>query len=225
MRLFKDLYVYPWTTFEENNCNTIFIDGGLPTLIDPGHSHLFHHLVEAMAKDGKSIADVRMVLCTHSHPDHIEAIDRFDDKVVKGIGREEYRFLYNGGKELYIATGCQLPKSVFKIFLKNGIIRIGEKTFRVFVTPGHSPGSISLFWEEERVLISGDTVFYMGVGRVDLPGGDPGWLEKSIRMLAGIHAEYLITGHGQLLRGEEGIKMNFKLIMDEFVSIFKEEAL
>ncbi len=67
MRLFKDFYVYPWTSYQENNCNTIFIDGPVPTLIDPGHSHLFSNIIEGMAKDGKSADAIKLIICTHGH--------------------------------------------------------------------------------------------------------------------------------------------------------------
>ena len=73
MRLTDDLYVYPWTSYRENNCNTVLIDGQIPTLVDPGHMHLFNHVVSGMGMDGKSADRVKCVLCTHSHPDHIEA--------------------------------------------------------------------------------------------------------------------------------------------------------
>lgn len=216
MKIFDDFYVYPWTSYEANNCNTIFIDGEVPTLIDPGHAHLFKHVMEGMMRDGKSPDKVSLVLCTHGHPDHMEGIQLFDNEVIKGIGKTEYEYLTNGGKELYLMTGCQMPTKPFQIILKEGIIKLGYKTLRVINTPGHSPGSICLFWEEEKVLISGDTVFYMGVGRTDLPGGDQKVLGESVKMLSGLETEYLIPGHGEMLRGEEGIKQNFSLILREF---------
>jgi hydroxyacylglutathione hydrolase len=216
MRLLNDFYIYPWTSFQENNCNTIFIDGDIPVIIDPGHIHLFDHVNEGMARDGKSIDSVKCLLCTHSHPDHIEAIDRFDGNVVKGIGRIEYEYLNNGGKELFIATGSQITKTSFKIFLKPGAIRLGNKTFRVIHTPGHSPGSICLYWEDEKVLISGDTIFYMGVGRTDLPGGDIESLARSIKELSRLPIDFLIPGHGEIVRGKKAIRENFSVILGEF---------
>jgi glyoxylase-like metal-dependent hydrolase (beta-lactamase superfamily II) len=93
---------------------------------------------------------------------------------------------------------------------------VGDRTFRVIFTPGHSPGSICLHWEEKKVLISGDTVFYMGVGRTDLFGGNIEALAKSIERLSKLDIEYLIPGHGEMLKGKTAINKNFKLILDEF---------
>jgi hydroxyacylglutathione hydrolase len=216
MKVFEDFYAYPWVSYQENNCNTVFIDGKVPVLIDPGHTHLFDQVVQGMARDGKSVETVKMVLCTHGHPDHIEAIDRFDDSVIKAISKEEYDYLNNGYRELFLATGCQSPARSFKVFLKEGRIRIGDKTFRIFLTPGHAPGAVCLYWEEMKVLFSGDTIFYMGVGRTDLYGGDMAQLHESIRRLSELDVEYLIPGHGEMVQGKKTIEKNFKAILDQY---------
>ena len=216
MKVFDDFYAYPWVSYQENNCNTVFIDGKVPILIDPGHSHLFDNVVQGMARDGKSVETVKMVLCTHGHPDHIEALDRFDESVIKAISKEEYGYLNNGYRELYLATGCQSPARSFKVFLKEGKIQVGDKTFRVFLTPGHAPGAVCLYWEEKKVLFSGDTVFYMGVGRTDLYGGDMELLGRSIMRLSELDVEYLIPGHGEMVQGRGTIEKNFKAILSEY---------
>lgn len=218
MKIIDKLYVYPWLSYQENNCNTIFIEGTKPLMIDPGHRHLFHHIAEGMSKDGKSIEQVKCILCTHSHPDHIEAISYFNNKILTGISEQEYEYLNNDGRELFLTTGCTLPDNPFRLFLKDGIAMIGDITLQIIRTPGHSPGSICLYWEEKKVLISGDTVFYMGVGRTDFQGGNMNALGNSIEMLSKLNVEYLIPGHGEILKGEKEVKRNFKLIMEEFFS-------
>jgi hydroxyacylglutathione hydrolase len=216
VKVFEDFYVYPWVSYQENNCNALFIDGKVPVLIDPGHTHLFDHVVQGMAKDGKAVESVQMLLCTHGHPDHIEAMDRFDDTVIRGISREEYAYLVNGYGDLYLGTGTQPPAKAFKVFLKEGTIKLRDKTFTVILTPGHSPGGICLYWQEKKVLISGDTVFYMGVGRTDLYGGDANLLAQSINRLSKLDVEYLIPGHGEMVRGREAIRKNFEVLLKEF---------
>ncbi len=216
MKLEDGLYVYPWTSYQENNCNTIFIDGTVPTLIDPGHTHLFNHVIEGMARDGKAIEKVKCILCTHGHPDHIEAIAAFSAEVLKGISRKEYGYLRGDGQDLFLATGCQLPKTPFKLFLKEGSIVLGDKTFQVIPTPGHSPGSVCLYWDEKKVLISGDTVFYMGVGRTDFQGGDIDALSDSVERLSKLDVEYLIPGHGEIVKGEKTVRKNFTTILGDF---------
>ena len=65
-------------------------------------------------------------------------------------------------------------------------------------TPGHTPGSICLYWPEEKVLISGDTLFCMGFGRTDLPGGNYGQLVQSLNTLFDLPEDVLVyPGHGE----------------------------
>ena len=64
-------------------------------------------------------------------------------------------------------------------------------------TPGHSPGSICLYCPKEKVLFSGDTVFAEGVGRTDVPGGDPQALSHSLDRLAKLKVDKILPGHGE----------------------------
>lgn len=216
MRVLKDLYFFPWLSMQENNANTIFIDGAVPTLIDPGHAHLFNNVAEAMLRDGVDAGRVKLVLFTHGHPDHVEATDLFDEKVLAAIGKKEYAYMQEGGKELFLAMGAGAPARPFKLLLNEGPLVLGDKHFSVIPTPGHSPGSLCLYLQKEKVLISGDTLFYLGVGRTDLPGGDMDQLAASIRGLSKLDVEYLLPGHGEMVKGRKAIKKNFDIILSEF---------
>ncbi len=216
MKVLKDFYFYPWVSPGENNANAVFIDGQVPTLVDPGHSHLFGTTAEAMLRDRIDAGRIKLLLFTHGHPDHVEATDRFDDTILRGISRAEYRYMQGEGKELFLGTGVQLPSKPFQILLTEGELNLGHKIFLVIPTPGHSPGSICLYYQKEKVLISGDTLFYLGVGRADLPGGDAGLLAESIAKLAKLDIEYLIPGHGEMLKGRKAIEKNFQMILSEF---------
>ena len=67
-------------------------------------------------------------------------------------------------------------------FLEAGeTLRVGGHPLQVLHTPGHSPGSVSLWFPADRVLFTGDTLFAGSVGRTDLPGGDFEALARSIR--------------------------------------------
>jgi hydroxyacylglutathione hydrolase len=216
MKVLDSLYVYPWTSYEANNCNTIFIDGKVPTLIDPGHKTFLGNVMNNMARDGKNIETTRLVIGTHGHPDHIEATDAFDKETMRAIGKVEFDYLDNGGKELYLMTGSELPKKPYSFYLNEGTLNLGDLPFQVILTPGHSPGSLCFYSEQHKVLISGDTIFYMGIGRTDLPGGNIEHLANSIRRLASLDIEYLIPGHGDIVQGRDVIQKNFALILNEF---------
>jgi len=71
--------------------------------------------------------------------------------------------------------------------------------FEVIETPGHTPGSICLWWKEDHILLSGDTLFQMGYGRTDLPGGNTGQLIASLEKLFDLPAETRVyPGHGDM---------------------------
>lgn len=72
------------------------------------------------------------------------------------------------------------------------------KGLEVLETPGHTPGSICLYWPEEKTLLSGDTLFCMGYGRTDLPGGDTGQLFHSLGQLFALPNDVRVfAGHGE----------------------------
>ena len=84
--------------------------------------------------------------------------------------------------------------------------------FQVIHTPGHSPGSISLYWPEQKALFTGDVIFREGLGRTDLPGGDGNTLKKSIQRLAELEVERLLPGHGDIILDAELVQMNFQRV-------------
>jgi glyoxylase-like metal-dependent hydrolase (beta-lactamase superfamily II) len=91
---------------------------------------------------------------------------------------------------------------------------MGTERFQIFLSPGHSPGSIGLYWPEHKVLFSGDVVFNQNVGRSDFPGGDGELLKESIRNLAKLDIDYLLPGHMEIVTGNENVKKNFKVIIE-----------
>jgi glyoxylase-like metal-dependent hydrolase (beta-lactamase superfamily II) len=217
MKIEKDLYAYLWQNPYENNCNTYLIHGEKTVFIDPGHSRHVERLSHQMEEDGISPEEIDLIILTHSHPDHFEGLEAFLDKPVKiAMNREEERYLLDSGKLLFEMMRQPLPKFRIDFYLKEGELHLGEKTFRIYQTPGHSPGSLSIYWSERKVLFTGDLIFYGGIGRTDFLEGNSKLLMESIERLADLDTEILLPGHGDIVLGREMVLQNFEFIRQNF---------
>lgn len=231
IRLGENFYCYMWLG-RGNNCNTSFLPSVLRgerphVLIDPGHIRnelgepCFDSLTQAIEKDGFKIEDVGLVIVTHTHLDHFESIDLVVEKsgALLTLSREEDEFCNTVGKMFFQALGAKPPQVNPFFYLKEGDLSLGSQNkvaIQVLSTPGHSPGSICLYLKEEKILISGDVVFFGSIGRTDFPGGSPSLLRKSIDKLSQLDVEYLIPGHsteeGNIIAGRDKVKRNFYMV-------------
>ena len=85
-------------------------------------------------------------------------------------------------------------------------VSAGSLVANVFHTPGHTEGSICLYFPQEKKLIAGDTLFAGSIGRTDLPGGDTQKIMRSLQnvVLAFPDETVVVPGHGELTTiGEE----------------------
>jgi len=220
MKVRDNLFAYIWTDMRANNCNTFLIRKEKAVcLIDPGHKPFLPQLFQSMRKDGVSPDEVSSVIVTHGHPDHLEgALDLRKKGALVGIHPQEEAFLKEIGPHFARMFGWSMPELSFDFHLQEGELEIGGERFLVLETPGHSPGSISLFWEEPRVLFAGDVVFAQGVGRTDFPGGDGGLLKESIRRCRKLQPAMLMPGHGEPLKTPKEVDRNFELIEKMYFS-------
>jgi hydroxyacylglutathione hydrolase len=229
VKLAEKFYCYVWQG-RGNNCNAILWPSVLRgehshVLVDPGHiknelgEPCFDSLAQAMENDGFKIEDVGLVIATHSHPDHIKAIELVVEKngALYTLSREEDEFYRTMGKTFFQSFGDEPMEVNPSFYLKEGDLSLGAKddklAVKVVFTPGHSPGSVSLYLEEDKILISGDVVFAGSIGRTDLPGGSPSLLRKSIDRLSQLDVEYLVPGHstemGSIIAGKDKVSRNF----------------
>jgi glyoxylase-like metal-dependent hydrolase (beta-lactamase superfamily II) len=109
-----------------------------------------------------------------------------------------------------------LPQFRVDFYLKEGTLRLGKDVFEIFMTPGHSPGSLCLYWPERKALFTGDVIFYGGIGRTDFLEGDPEALKRSIEKMSRLETEILLPGHGEILQGKYPVLQNFEWIRQNF---------
>lgn len=217
MKLGKDLHAYLWQNPYENNCNTYVIDGEMTVLIDPGHALHVERIFRQMEEDGLSSEKIDLVIITHSHPDHMEGLEVFAHKPVKiAMSREEERYLLENGRFLFEMMGQPIPEFRIDFYLKGGELHLGKRILLIYQTPGHSPGSLSIYWPERKVLFTGDLIFYGGIGRTDFPGGNSKLLMESIEQMSRLDTELLLPGHGDLVMGKDLVLQNYESIRQKF---------
>jgi len=128
--------------------------------------------------------EVEAILLTHAHFDHIGGVDELRKlkKCPVYLHDLEADWLTNpkkNGSLMWPEIGGPITTDPAEYALDEGqrLTLLGQ-TFKVFHTPGHSPGSVSFLWEDQ--LFSGDALFKLSVGRTDLPGGNHNQLLDSI---------------------------------------------
>ncbi len=140
---------------------------------------------------------LRLIVSTHCHWDHIGdnaavSAETGADIAVHAADREGLEH-----PEPLFAP-FEIPPSVPAVELaEGGRIAFGSIVLDVLHTPGHTPGSVCLMAPDDGFVLSGDTLFRGGWGRVDLPGGDPEAMVESLVRLRGLDDRLRVApGHG-----------------------------
>lgn len=198
--------------------NMYYLDTEKPILIDTGTGFHNKDTIQKL-KDIKSIDKISKIILTHNHADHSGGahdlstefgIDIYTHPVdgealIKGDGMTTGALMF----------GFNQPNLKIISIEEGDSIDCGDVELNVIHTPGHSPGSISLFEEDSQSLICGDLAFMDGgVGRWDLPGGDYKTLVKSYEKVLKLELENFYPGHGPSNEGraKEFIQMSYKYL-------------
>ena len=165
-------------------------------------------------------------VATHTHFDHIGAHFEFDERVVHAkeavLLAQPTRQNTSADKYVTDAIFTQLPPAPFhaddytvkaapatRIVADGDVIDLGDRHFEVLHTPGHSPGSISLFETSTGVLFSGDVVYDGDLIDGDYPGYEAEYRQSLERLMTlpvtvvhgGHFPSYGLDRHRQLIRG------------------------
>ena len=199
-------------------------DGGGVTIIDAGLPGYWSALLAELAAMGRSLADVRAVVLTHGHSDHIGFAERARKERGVPVSVHELDALLAQGKVPNPARGVgpirPLPLLRFiAMAMRHGgwhVYRLGEvATFgdgatldvpgspRVVLVPGHTPGSAALHLADREVLFVGDAIATVAV-TTGITGpqvapftADAARAVASLDRLEGIEARWILPGHGE----------------------------
>lgn len=163
----------------QTNCYFVYEEGKKEVLLfDPADKG--DYIYDALKEKGFSVA---AILLTHGHFDHIWGVEKLKEL----SGAKVYA--YEGEKEVCedaavnVSKGAGRPCTVTAdVYVKDGEeINIEGMKCRLIATPGHTKGSCCYYFENHKILISGDTLFQESVGRTDLPTGSMSALVRSVR--------------------------------------------
>jgi hydroxyacylglutathione hydrolase len=176
-------------------------------VIDPGIN------AERVLKRGREYnIRIDVLINTHCHFDHVGA-----NPGILGAGSVEALCHVSDAEALVRGDGSMQLANLFGVeAVMHGVdqrlqegdaIDLGGVRLEVLHTPGHTPGSISLYEPGSKSLFTGDTVFADGVGRTDFKGGSWDELKESVKRLADFVAEREVErvypGHGPVGSGED----------------------
>jgi glyoxylase-like metal-dependent hydrolase (beta-lactamase superfamily II) len=148
-------------------------------LIDPGAD--LEALARLLEKTGFALA---AIVNTHAHIDHVAAVA----EAKRRFGAPYW--LHQADKGLLGALPMQammfgfpepeLPE-VDRWLTDGDPLELGKVSGRILHTPGHSPGGCCLYFPDEKLVFTGDTLFRSSIGRTDLPGGSYEQITRSVR--------------------------------------------
>jgi len=184
----------------QENSFVVSDETGKCIFIDPGF-----YFPEERSKLKKYISennlDPVMIANTHCHFDHIMGVEFLRNEYdIPFLAHPEDAIWVENAVEQGEMFGFRIePVNMPDSFLTvDEPLKFGNSVLQVMHIPGHSPGHVVFYSEEDAILISGDVLFYGSIGRSDLPGGDHRSLisnikEKLFTLPAGVR---VLCGHG-----------------------------
>lgn len=164
------------------SCNTYLIinEKNESILIDPGS--ISKRLLDDL-KDSKLLC----ILLTHGHYDHIAYLDKIKSiyNTIDVYCFEEDDFLFNSKKNCSYYSDNEISiKTKFKQF--NDSLLLGDFIINLYLTPGHTNGSVIYYFKNEKAIFFGDTIISNSIGRVDLYSGSSFKMKESLDLIKSI---------------------------------------
>ncbi|MBE5730725.1 MAG: MBL fold metallo-hydrolase [Clostridiales bacterium] len=171
------------------NVYLLVCDSGI-LVVDPAAEP--NKIIAVAQEIGKPITHV---LLTHGHFDHCNAAASLQKQGAKVLmSKTDYEMIQNGF-DLAKYAGFTFNDFVPDEFVSEGECEIAGQSLKILDTPGHTAGSVTYVFGND--VFCGDTLFFMGVGRTDLPTGDGRKLCQSIQKLYKLTSGAVHPGHGK----------------------------
>jgi cyclase len=212
-RVARDIHVFTSELYAQVTAGLVVTEAGcilVDTLPYPEESTRIARAARALCPRG-----VQLIVYTHYHADHTYGAYLFPGATVVSHSMTRDMILEKGFDSLAEAkrqapelaeVDLVLPSVVFE--QGELVLHLGEKTLRLFHSPGHTPDSIAAFVVEDRVLFAADTMLPVPT----IFDGDLNSLAQSLEALRNLPIESVVQGHGEvILRGEVGDRIDESL--------------
>ena len=166
-------------------------------IIDPGDDADY---IERIISDKR--LNPKSIIATHGHFDHILAVTELTlaYKIPFLIHKDDEFLVSNmqSSAKHFLGIDVDPPPRIDKFIDELNLITVGSHSLRVFHTPGHTPGSLSIYNKKQSFLICGDLLFAGGaVGRTDFSYSDPKLLAQSLSKVLLLSQDTIVyPGHG-----------------------------
>jgi glyoxylase-like metal-dependent hydrolase (beta-lactamase superfamily II) len=173
-------------------------------VIDPGDE-----IESVQALLGKHNLQVKQIVITHAHIDHVGGAMKL--RAATGapilLNQNDYALLKMLDEQAaWVGMASPGAVEIDQSVSAGETVQAGSHEADILLTPGHTEGSICLYFPAEKTLIAGDTLFAGSIGRTDLPGGSMQKILQSLHgtVLALPDETVVVPGHGPLTTiGEE----------------------
>jgi hydroxyacylglutathione hydrolase len=179
----------------ETNAFVVGDEGSHESIIIDAPPDSADRILDAVRDDGFNVS---LIVLTHAHFDHVIDAARIRQETGAPLAIHEDAMM----QLRQVIQDGQAPYSVEDVgpdqYLQDGDeIAVGTLRFKILLTPGHAPGQVSLYEQNEQVMFGGDTLFPGGYGRADLPGSSMGETRESMRKLLELPDSVTVyPGHG-----------------------------
>jgi hydroxyacylglutathione hydrolase len=212
MKVINNLYCYPEQGMMD--CNTWVIAGKPGIIFDPGNINYINRLAADMKKEGIDPKTIGTIVNTHLHIDHSSGNESF--KALSGakialhpVQKDSYHLVVVEGTRDLGDNPIEFKEDYL---IKDNRLNTAGLEIECIPAPGHTPGCVCFYIPKEKILVCGDVLFQMNVGRTDFIGGSADMLKQSIDTLSKLDIELLLPGHMGPVSGAENVKRNFDYI-------------
>ena len=198
----------------QENCYVVSDDTGEAVVIDCGALYEEERAAIVSYIRAQQLTP-RHLLCTHGHFDHVIGNNTIEQEygLKPEIALADQWLIEDVGGQFFSMIGMRYDADVppvGKYLSPHEVVSFGTHSLTVLPTPGHTPGSVLFYCQDEGIVFSGDTLFRMSIGRTDFERGSWEDMMKSLQeVVAQLPADTKVyCGHGPETTIAEELRMN-----------------